>query len=74
MRVQLKKSSQSELHKREALTQRNLGLEGCCEPPSRARAEPWWGRGGKAPGKFCVFSSKNALDWLILSHFLPLIL
>ena len=46
------KSSHSELHKREALTQRS------------------WGSGGK----FHVFSSKNALDWLILSQFLPLIL
>ena len=32
------------------------------------------GQGGKARRKFHVFSSKNALDWLILSQFLPLIL
>ena len=44
------------------------GLGGAVSPPAGG------GQGGEAPGKFRIFSSKNALDWLILSQFLPLIL
>ena len=42
-------------------------------PPAGPGLSPGGGQGGKAYGKFRVFSSKNALDWLILSQFLPLI-
>ena len=46
-----RKSSQSELHKREALNQRSLGSDGCCEAPSGSRAEPWWWPRGQGPRK-----------------------
>ena len=65
------KSLHSELHKREALTQYCWGLGGTVSPPAGPGLSPG---GGKAPRKFRVFSSKNTLDWLILSQFLPLIL
>ena len=61
------KSLHSELDKRKSLTQCSWGSGGCCEPPRGSRAEPWWRQGGEAPRKFHLFSSKNALDWLILS-------
>ena len=50
------------------------GLRGAVSPPADPGLSPGGGQGGEAPGKFRVFSSKNALDWLILSQFLPLIL
>ena len=42
-------------------------------PPAGPGLSPGGGQGGKAPRKFRIFSSKNALDWLLLSQFLPLI-
>ena len=50
------------------------GLEGAVSPPEGPGLSPGEGQGGEVPGKFSVFSSKNALDWLILSQFLPLML
>ena len=64
------KSSHSQLHKRQALTQPSWGLGGAVIPP----AGPGMSQGGEAPRKIRLFSSKNALGWLILSQFLPLIL
>ena len=50
------------------------GLGDAASPPAGPGLSPGWGQEGKAAGKFRVFSSKNSLDWLILSQFLPLIL
>ena len=50
------------------------GLGGTVSPQTGPGLSPGGGQGGKANGKFRKFSSKNALDWLILSQFLPLIL
>ena len=50
------------------------GLGGAVSPPAGPGLSPGGGQEEEAPGKFRVFSSKNALDWLILSQFLPLIL
>ena len=47
---------------------------GAVSPTMGPGHNPGGGQGGKAPRKFCVFSSKNALDWLVLSQFLSLIL
>ena len=69
-----RKSSHSKLHKREALTQHSWGSGGAASPPAGPGLSPGGGQGGEAPRKFRVFFSKNALDWLILSQFLPLIL
>ena len=49
------------------------GQGGAVSPPADPGLSPDGGQEGEAPGKFRVFSSKNALDWLILSQFLPLI-
>ena len=78
MRVQLKKK-RGKVHRANFISAKRLpnaawGWRGAVSPPADPGLSPGGGRGGKAPGKFCVFSSKNALDWLILSHFLPLIL
>ena len=50
------------------------GLGGAVSPPAGPGLSPGGGQWVEVPGKFRVFSSKNALDWLILSQFLPLIL
>ena len=42
--------------------------------PAGPGLSPGGDQRGEAPRKVRVFSSKNALDWLILSKFLPLIL
>ena len=38
------------------------GLGGAVSPPVHPGLSPGGGKGGKAPGRFHVFSSKNALD------------
>ena len=78
MRVQLKKK-RGKVHRANFISAKRLtnaawGRMGAVRPPVGPELSPGGGRGGKAPGKFRVFSSKNTLDWLILSHFLPLIL
>ena len=50
------------------------GLEGAVSPTVGPGLSSGGGQGGKAPGKLRIFLSKNALDWLILSQFLQLIL
>ena len=69
-------SSHSELHKHKSLTQRSWGSGGggTVSPPGGPGLSPGGGQGGEAPGKLCVFSSKNGLDWIILSQLLALIL
>ena len=78
MRVQLKKKG-GKVRIANFISAKRLpnaagGLGGAVSPPAGAGLSPGGGKGGKAPGKFRVFSSKNALDWLFLSQFLPLIL
>ena len=68
-----RKNSHSELHKRKALTDAAGGQGVAVRPPAGPGMSPGGGHGGKAPRKFRIFSSKNALDWLLLSQFLPLI-
>ena len=34
-----------------------LGVGGCCKPPSRSRAEPWWGSRGQRPRKLRTLCS-----------------
>ena len=75
MRVQLKKKRRkvciANFISAKRLPNAAGGLEGTVSPPAGPGLSPG---GGKAPRKFRVFSSKNTLDWLILSQFLPLIL
>ena len=78
MRVQLKKK-RGKVRIANFISAKHLpnaagGLGGPVSPPAGPGMSPGGGQGGKAPRKFHVFSSKNALDWLILSQFLPLIL
>ena len=77
MRVQLKKKL-GKVHIARFISAKRLliaagGLGGAVSSPAGPRLSPGGGQGGKVPGKFRVFSSKNALDWQILSQFLPLI-
>ena len=78
MRVQLKKK-RGKVRIANFISAKRLpnaagGLGGAVSPQAGPGLSPGGGQGGEAPGKFRVFSSKNALDWLILSQFLPLIL
>ena len=78
MRVQLKKNG-GKVRMANLISAKHLpnaagGLGGAVSPPVGPGLSPGGGQGGKARRKFHVFSSKNALDWLILSQFLPLIL
>ena len=78
MRVQLKKKGgkvrMANLISAKRLPNAAGGLGGAVSPPVGPGLSPGGSQGGKARRKFHVFSSKNALDWLILSQFLPLIL
>ena len=78
MRVQLKKKRGkvciANFISAKRLPNAAVGLGGTMSPPAGPGLSPGGGQGGKAPGKFHVFSSKNAVDWLILSQFFPLIL
>ena len=77
MRVQLKKKRGKVCIARFISAKRLLnatgGLGGAVSSPAGPGLSPGGGQGGEAPGKVRVFSSKNALDWLILNQFLPLI-
>ena len=77
MRVQLKKKRGkvriANLISVKQITNADGGLGVALRPPVCPGLSPVGGQGGEAPGKFRVFSSKNDLDWLILSQFLPLI-
>ena len=78
MRVQLKKKREkvriANFISAKCLPNAAGGLGGAVSPPAGPGLSPGGGQGAKAPRKCCVFSSKNALDWLILSQLLPLIL
>ena len=78
MRVQLKKKRRkvriANFISAKRLPNAAVGLGGAVSPPAGPGLSPCGCQEGKAPRKFHVFSSKNALDWLILSQFLPLIL
>ena len=78
MRVQLKKK-RGKVHIANFISAKRLpkaagSLGGAVSPPAGPGLSSGWDQGGEAPRKVRVFSSKNALDWLILSQFLPLIL
>ena len=78
MRVQLKKK-RGKVRIANFISAKRLpnaagGLGGAVSLSAGPGLSPGGGQEGKAPGKFRVFSSKNALDWLILNQFLPLIL
>ena len=78
MRVQLKKK-RGIVHVANFISAKRLpnaagGLGGAVSPLAGPGLSPGGGQEGEAPGKSRAFSSKNALDWLILSQFLPLIL
>ena len=78
MRVQLKKNRRkvciANFISAKRLPNAAGGLGGAVSPPVGPGLSLSGGQGDKAPGKFHVFSSKNALDWLILRQFLTLIL
>ena len=72
MRVQLKKK-RGKVRIANFISAKRLpnsagGLGGAVSPPADPGLSPGGGQGGEAPGKFRVFSSKNARDWLILSQ------
>ena len=71
MRVQLKKKRGkvciANLISANRLPNAAGGLGGAVRPPEGPGLSPGGGQGGEAPRKFHLFSSKNALDWLILS-------
>ena len=77
MRVQLKKKRGkvriANFISAKQITNADGGLGVAVKPPVGSGLSPGVGQGGEPPGKFCVFSSKNDLGWLILSQFLPLI-
>ena len=73
MRVQLKKK-RGKVRIANFISAKRLpnaagGLGHAVSPPVGPGLSPGGGQGGKALGKSRVFSSKNALDWLILSQF-----
>ena len=53
-----RKSSHSELHKREALTQRSWGSGGAVSPPAGPGLSPGGGQGAKPPENFTYFTLK----------------
>ena len=78
MRVQLKKK-RGKVRIANFISTKRLpntagGLGVAASPSAGPGLIPGRGQGGEAPRKFRVFFSKNALDWLILRQFLPLIL